>query len=132
MSSSTTACAKGQAPNAKPQAQPTADRPARREREKVLVVLHGDGYVEVFARPHVDVRVAQLLDVHVDDEPAAEEYLEVSLPACYRDLFWPCRLRAKGMVERISPQQELDAQRAVAAIRELRAIGVPTKRRATA
>ena len=115
-----------------PQAQPAADRPARREREKVLVVLHADGYVEVFARPHVDVRIAQLLDVHLDDEPLAEEYLEVSVPACYRDLFWPCRLRAKGMVERVTAQQQLDAQRAVTAIRELRAIGNPTKRRATA
>ena len=119
-------------PQAAPQAQPAADRPARREREKVLVVLHADGYVEVFAGRHVDVRIAQLLDVHLDDEPLAEEYLEVSVPACYRDLYWPSRLRAMGMVERISPQQELDAQRAVAAIRELRAIGVSTKRRTVA
>jgi hypothetical protein len=77
-------------------------------RVKVLVVVHPDGYLQAFAEKRVDVRFVNLLDVHPDDEVPAEQALEAGLPAAYRDLHWPCRLRATGLVERITAQQALD------------------------
>jgi len=71
-------------------------------REPVLIVCHGDGYVEAFASKTVDVRIVQLPSVAPRNEPLAEQYLEEALPRRYRALHFPNLLRAADMVRRVT------------------------------
>ncbi len=81
------------------------------QRQKVLVVLHADGFVEVFGERHVDVHIVNRL--HVEDEDASQAnlldaYHEGTMPWCYRQLYWPNKLRAVGLVEKRTPEKMLD------------------------
>ena len=83
----------------------------RRPREKVLVVLHADGFVEAYAERHVDVHIVNRLQV--EDErgelaTAVDEYMEATLPRKYRGLNWPNKLRAIGNMKTITPETALD------------------------
>lgn len=59
-------------------------------REKVLVVVYPDGFVEVYAESWVDVRVVCLKAWELDSE------FESGLPECYKDLLYPVKLRRTG------------------------------------
>lgn len=64
-----------------------------RTRQPVLVVLHSDQFVEVFAHSFIDVRIVDMPKVSsTDAEILAEEFIERSIPRFYRQVFWPgCR-----------------------------------------
>ena len=66
-------------------------------REPVLIVLHGDGYYEVFAERYVDIKVFQLPFLEsADGERLAERYLERSVSFRFKDLYFPGMVRATG------------------------------------
>jgi hypothetical protein len=80
------------------------DRPAKREREKILVLLYSDGFVEVYGEKHIDARI---VNVPVASTPAgeilAEEYVELTIPRCYRDIYFPTAKRATELLRPIKP-----------------------------
>lgn len=76
---------------------------ARQQRQKVLIVAHGDGYIEVFGK-NIDVHIANMTTTsNVAGEIVAEDYLRHSLPMPYRDIYFPGMLRKTGTVEEIRP-----------------------------
>jgi hypothetical protein len=76
----------------------------------VLVVVHPDGYLEVFGnRQRVRARVVNALDVLPGTELVAEECLDAQLPAPYRRLHLPGCLVATGSARNCrSVADELD------------------------
>lgn len=73
-------------------------------RERVLIVVHGDGWIEVFAERHVDVRIQIAPHMSIPEgERLAEEYIEAALPARFRDLYFPGFLRAADLARVIKP-----------------------------
>jgi len=72
-----------------------------RRREKVLVLLHFDGYVECFASKDVDIHIT---NVPQASTPAAEilaqEYVGLAMPRSYRDVYWPSNRRAAEQVRK--------------------------------
>jgi hypothetical protein len=103
-----------------PEAPPTVIVKPRRER--VLVVLHSDGWVEVYARRNVDVRIVNRLHVTGGDAMTADildALVECDLPKCYRWLYYPRRLRDVGQVRRITPEQKLVAVEDAGLVREV-------------
>jgi hypothetical protein len=78
--------------------------PKRQQREPVLVVLHADGWVEVFAERHVDARIAVMpFMASAEGQIAADQNLEADLPYPFRTLYWPSRRRAADMVRTVRP-----------------------------
>lgn len=74
------------------------------QREAVLILAHGDGWSEAFAEKHVDVRIAMVPCMTTPaDEILAEEYVELSLPKRYRDIYWPVNRRAADMMRVVRP-----------------------------
>jgi hypothetical protein len=68
------------------------------------VVLHADGYAEVFGRD-VDVHVAVMPCMSTQQgERLADDYLTLSMPRRYRSIYWPGLLAATGQVEKIQPK----------------------------
>ncbi|MEM1228070.1 MAG: hypothetical protein AAGJ40_20460 [Planctomycetota bacterium] len=98
----------------------TKDRPIRRPREPVLVVLHHDGFVEVYAN---NANVTIVVEPHMESqqgERLARDYLAATLPRLFRSLYWPGKRVATGMVERVRPS---DLMRRTTLSRLLSAIG---------
>lgn len=60
---------------------------SRRDRKRVLVLLHADGWVEVYGDANVDVHMA--LVPNDDDEAGAEEVVDSTLPRRFQDMIWP-------------------------------------------
>jgi hypothetical protein len=104
---------------------PAPARPPRPPRSKVLVVLHPDGWIEVYGDDHVDARVVQRLDIG-DETPATatllDEYIIGAVPRCYRSLYFANKLRATGTVEKVTPEQQLDTIYKLSMLRGLRAM----------
>jgi hypothetical protein len=71
---------------------------ARPDREKAVLMIHADGYIEVFAEPWQSCRVVYLPE-H-DDESASEVEQKTieSLPIGHRDLIWANKVVASGNV----------------------------------
>lgn len=63
----------------------------RENREKVLIVVDPLGYIEVFGESTVDARV-----VCVKPWDTFDDWLR-QVPLCYRDLFYPGKVRANGL-----------------------------------
>jgi hypothetical protein len=96
---------------------------ACKERVKVLVVLHANGWAEVYADDHVDVRVVNRLFVENEDAMLAntiDAYMEGTMPRTYRNLYWPRKLRATGLCEKVTPEKALDSLYTLNLIRGLR------------
>lgn len=97
----------------------------RPPREAVLILLHGDGYLEAFAEKHVDIHVAHVpWSPHKLGERVAEAYLEAKLPRRYADLHFANRLRATENWRRITLFDIARTNRNLRALNELDAIGV--------
>lgn len=82
--------------------KPKGTQPLR-QREPVVIVLNADGFVEVFANDHVDVRIVNR--VHFDSSEgqiAAEELVELELPHRHRQVLWPANSRAIGTAETVT------------------------------
>ncbi len=64
-------------------------------REKVLVVAHGDNFIEVFGAKNVAALIVRCPTMGSNNgEELAEDYLESSLPQRWRELYFPGFLRA--------------------------------------
>ena len=76
----------------------------RPKREAVLVVVQSDGWIQVFAEKSVDVRIEMLPNsITPEAEVLAEEYVGLSLPKQYRDVYWPSMQRAADMMRFVLP-----------------------------
>jgi hypothetical protein len=91
-------------------------------RTRVLIVLSADGFVELFGERGIEALVALRLDVPQHCEAAADTYLTATLPRRWRDLFYPGKLRATGLVEKLTPEQALSTLHKLQELRELRAL----------
>jgi len=92
------------------------------KRSNVLIVLHSDGYAEVYAAPRdaVKVRVVNLLATDRAEEVLAEKYLDIQLGPHWSEIRVPGNLVATGSVgECRSVAAEVDRVRGVGIIRGL-------------
>lgn len=95
-----------------------------RPREKVLIVMYSDGWIEVYADKNVDAHIAQRLHItNPKNATNADEYLESTLPRCYRELYWPIKLRASGQCKKVTPEQALNTHLEMHLLREIRNLG---------
>jgi hypothetical protein len=93
-------------------------------RSKVLIVLYSDGWVEAYAEKYVDVHIVQRLHItNPANANLADEYLESTIPRCYRDLFWPIKRRAMGQCRKVTAEQRLDAHLDLQLLREIQSWG---------
>lgn len=71
--------------------KPTTPRPPK---QPVLVILHSDGYVQVYGdRKLVDCHVAIMPQMTSDKgQMLAEQILELELPLRYKQIYWPGNL----------------------------------------
>lgn len=102
-----------------------------RPREGVFVVLHSDGWVEVFAEKHVDVAIVNRLhatDVSPEFATDLDQYTGLSAPRCYRKLYWPNKLRATGQIVKQTFEQEGIRLQNVKTLRKIRAAVEPLTR----
>lgn len=73
-------------------------------REKVLILGHGDSFVEVFAGANVTAKYLTVPFMEsVAGEIRAEEYVHHVLPMHWRDIYWPVNRRLLRKVERLRP-----------------------------
>jgi hypothetical protein len=95
----------------------------RTPRVKVLVVLHSDGWVEIFAADNVDVAIRHRLHTEADASVnLVDEYLERSLPAAYQRLYLPQKLRAFDQCRKVTVEDEIEKRillQVLAALREV-------------
>ncbi len=74
------------------------------QREAVLILSHGDGWLEAFAQKHVDVRIEMVPYMTTPaGKTLAEEYVELSIPKQYRDVYWPNLRRAADIMRIVRP-----------------------------
>lgn len=78
------------------------------KREQVLICLHADQFVEVFAEKHIDVKIVSVPDCP-GSEALAEDTLELMLPQRWRRLYWPAKVRAVAMHRPLKPSTVMDA-----------------------
>jgi hypothetical protein len=71
----------------------------------VLVVLHPDGYVEVFGSEAVRPVVVNRLDSTADPN-LVDRYVEAQIPRSHKGLFFPGNVRATGFLERRTAEAE--------------------------
>lgn len=82
----------------------------RKATEPVVVLLHWDGWVEVFG--HVDARILNVPDVppaadqfyNPAGEILAEQYVETQLPVRHRKAFMPGLRTAVSQIETLRPR----------------------------
>ena len=103
-------------------------RPKPPPRVPVLVELHADGWVEVYAPKHVDVRIVQRLDV--GDEDAWDAHLQdaiidINLPKRYREIHVPNLSRAAGQVKKRTVDDELRRLARLDLLREIQEVNIP-------
>jgi hypothetical protein len=105
-----------------PSQRPRTPHPRR---EKVLIVLDADGWVEVYGGRNIDVKIAhRLKTVGTSPETAKliDQYLESFLPSYYRNLFVPIHLRAQDQCRMVTPDMEADRLEELYYLRELQAL----------
>ncbi|WP_425400363.1 hypothetical protein [Aeoliella sp.] len=109
-----------------------------KSREKALILIRheqsGRPYIEVYGESTLDCRIVTV--PHVDTtrgEIVAEELVEHSLPVIYRDLLWPGKLRAQGVVALQRPSDVVDRYHRLQILRALdaleRRLTTPRRRR---
>ena len=82
-----------------------APRAPAKPREAVLVVLHHDGWVEVYGEHSIDVHIAVMPRMATPEgERLADEYLELTLPKRFRKIYFPGNRRAADMMRKVTPQ----------------------------
>lgn len=90
-------------------------------REPVLVVLHSDGWVEVYGdRKRVNVRVVQRVHSTADDVADLLDELVESDAKRHGDLYFPRNLIAQGQCERVTAADRLDTATQLAMIEGVR------------
>jgi len=98
------------------------------KRTRALVVTDGWGRVEVFHDPAVMVRFVQKLFVDGSEaERMAEELVDLSLPAFWRDLYWPAK--AKSWRDRqVTPSDYAETQMTLEMLGELKRLSVEPRK----
>lgn len=81
-----------------------------RMRQAVLVAVHGDGYLEVFANQNIDVRIVRMPVAHtLRGEQIAEDCFELMLPRRWRDIWRRDHLRSNGSTAPLTAEAALKA-----------------------
>ena len=75
-----------------------------KQRRKVLVIQHPDGYLQVYADKDTDVMVLSIWDSENYDMGSEQEQID-ALPWSYRDLHRADRCRATAMIRK-PPKRE--------------------------
>ena len=94
------------------------------KRKKVLVLLNSDGFVECFANKDVDIHI--LNKPHASTPAAevlAEEYVELTIPRSYREVYWPSYRRAVEQVRKTTPEDIMRRKYDVELLRAILALG---------
>ena len=95
-----------------------------KSREAVLIIAHGDGWLEAYAEKHVDIRIEMLQYMATPEgQILAEEYLKNSLPYRYRQLYWPGQRRAADLVRKIRPSDLDEIHSNLKVLQLVKAIG---------
>ncbi len=95
-----------------------SDRLAQRER--ALVVLHSDGWVECYGSPGVDIVLAGKPHATTPAAGAmAEEYLDLTLPRPFADLYWPNKLKKFGKCSATTLYDIAESRKLVSLIKEV-------------
>ncbi|QDS97704.1 hypothetical protein [Adhaeretor mobilis] len=90
------------------------------QRQHVLIVAHADGYLEVFGEKNLDIRISNIPLAHSREaERIAEDALELSLPRCYRQLYFPGKRRATATLMPLLPSTMARAKAVKRTIRQL-------------
>jgi len=90
----------------------------QRTREPVLIVAHGDGWLDVYAEKHVDVHIVmQPWTGSIDGEILAEEWVAENIPWRYRPLLMS--RRQTGMVRMVLPSELADTQMKLGILKSL-------------
>jgi hypothetical protein len=109
------------APSPKPAA--SAPRPqSLPPKPEVLIVAGADGHIEVYTSRPMRVHFAERLDAHPDDEIAADDYLDATLPAWARAIYFPWDLAACWTVRPRTAREELARRLLLDLVREAAAI----------
>lgn len=91
--------------------EPTSYDAQPQQRDAVLIVAHGDGWLEAYAERHVDVMLVQPPYVlGIAGERLADEWLDATLPRRYADLRWPILRRAAERLRAVRPSDILRRQ----------------------
>ena len=92
--------------------------PLRVESVPILVLLHPDGFVEVYGHRNVDVHIATLVAMQsAQGQILAEEYLELNMPPRHRAIYAPGMIRAAKMNRIITPSDLADVRDDLAILR---------------
>jgi len=96
----------------------------RPQREAVLVVLHADNFVEVFAEKTVNVRIVRCPESSCDKmHTTAEDIVEWQLPLYWRKLYFPGKVRATANARPLLPSVMAKAEQATDDIAVLNKLG---------
>ena len=98
--------------------------PRRQPQEKVLIVGHADGYLELFGPEHITAKIVRCpVAFNAEMETMAEDFLELSLPPVWRSLFFPGYCRASAMLRPLLPTEIQDSKVVAELLKTLNSIG---------
>ena len=98
-------------------------------RQHVLVVAHGDGWIEVFSEGNIQVHIE--IAPHcptVVGEELSEDFVEAVIPSPYKTVYFPGFLRAAAQVKKLRPStvaKSLFVKSVLTELRELSDLTVP-------
>ena len=104
---------------------------ARQPRQPVLVVLHSDGFVQVYGdKSTVDAHIVIMpLQTTNEGQIWAEKYVDMYLPKRHSDVFWPSNLIGTHQVRTVTSSDLADREHNLRLCNVLSSIGQDTKGR---
>ena len=98
---------------------------ARQPRQPVLVVIHSNGFVQVYGdKSLVDVHIGIIPSMTSDEgQILAEQYFELEIPKRHRDVFWPVNLLDTHQVRTRTPADIAQRETGLALCNVLSEIG---------
>lgn len=90
----------------------------KQKREPVLVVIHSDGWVELYAEKAVDAKIV-LRPCATSDPHLLDQFVEDQLAQRHQDLYYPNKLKAFDLCRKITPERLLDSQYELSIIRAI-------------
>lgn len=93
------------------------------QRQPVLVLVHSDHFVEVFGPRNIDVKVLDFPKVNTDSAVIlAAQYIDLTIPMNYREIYWPDCRRAMHMPRVVTPSSIVATQRDIDLLRAIQEI----------